>query len=137
LDDPAIERLPPEHSLVEAIAALIEGATPLASPEADFDRFNPLVIECISPIIQGVIRCKGRGRAMARGATYLDGPFPSARDVWENHHGIREIRRTTGVTIMLMGKAFRDGGLPFENTERAFRGLFDEGNAKSKKTKVA
>ena len=123
--DPAIMSLAPDHNFVEAIASLIHHAT--VDLENQFERFGPLSVTCSSPELRAGIK---HSSIYGPGAVY----FPKKRPELKNYYGIIQRREASGVTIVLLGKAFRDGGLPFDGMQGALDALtVKKASAKSKK----
>jgi hypothetical protein len=149
--DPAIETLPEKHNFVEAIASLISDAS---HPVEDLDQYLKRFAELI-------VDCENRGLNMARigkigtvGGSASYGPLhdritkaprpvpeplpePPRYKRYARIYGISQRRSTYGTAIMLLGKAFRDGGLPFETTEDALDALLESKKVPAKSKKVA
>jgi hypothetical protein len=146
--DPAIDALPANHNFVEGVAALIGDATlPIGEDDKYLRRFVPLIIECDPSFSFSTARI---GRLGGGGAAGYDRQDPAQSVKPEKgpteprpHHiryawffGIRQRREVMGTAIMLLGKAFRDGGLPFGSTRDALADLYGtttKAKAKSKK----
>jgi hypothetical protein len=125
--DEAITALPPDHNFVQALQSLITSASaPFNNLDAYLRRFALVTIECGVPIIQGRI-----GRVGNRCESLYAIPKPKKRytgspAIWKifaNRVGVAQRRSATGTAIMLLGKAFRDNGLPFEKTREALAAL--------------
>jgi hypothetical protein len=125
--DEAITALPADHSFVQALESLITSASaPFNNLDAYLRRFALVTIECGVPIIQGRIgrvgnRCESLYAIPKPKKRYTAGP-----EIWRifaNRVGVAQRRSATGTAIMLLGKAFRDNGLPFEKTREALAAL--------------
>jgi hypothetical protein len=139
--DPAIDALPRTHNFVEGVAALISAASdPIEDLDQYLQRFAEIYIEC----------GWGSGRArighMSQGSVrYDDAPKSSKKPEpspevprhrrYVRYYGVFQRRDVYGAAIILLGKAFRDDGLPFETTEDALDALLGlkKAPAKSKK----
>jgi hypothetical protein len=134
--EPAIDVLPENHSFVEAIAALISDASrPVGDLDTYLKRFATLTVECDSRFLRAHIR--RRGESVVGSANYsrdrpspvkaLEKPSASAEQprykLYSRVYGIHQRRDAPGTAIMLLGGAFRDGGLPFETTQDALDAL--------------
>lgn len=56
---------------------------------------------------------------------------------YARYYGVSQQRSVFGSAIMLLGKAFRDGGLPFETTRDAIEALVGYKKASSKSKEKA
>lgn len=130
--DPAIMALPADHNLVEAIAALIAAASlPIANADEYLQRFAPLIITSDVPWIKanighmvergGSARYRIPLKASAEPAQERVRPPP--HEMYARRYGIIQKRDLGGTAIMLLGKAFRENGLPFKTTEQAIDAL--------------
>jgi hypothetical protein len=147
--DPAIMSLPENHNLVDAIAALITDATlPLTSLEQHLERFAPLMIMCTSSGARASISHMAQPGGSATYDAYDAPPDPSRQpdpkfealpkhERYAQYYGIRQDRKITGTAIMLLGKAFRDNGLPFKTTRDALDALLGIEKAPTKARKRA
>jgi hypothetical protein len=150
--DQAVEALPAKHNFVQAIASLISDASlPIEDLDQYLQRFAELIVDC-----------DNRGYPMARisktgtyGGSYsyerkLHQPStraPSkAREPspelprykrYARYFGVSQRRSVFGTAIMLLGKAFRDNGLPFETTRDAIDALVGSKKAPSKSKRKA
>jgi hypothetical protein len=122
--DPAVTALAPEHNFLRALAAVIADAS-AANDDLDsyFRRFAPIHVTCEIPAGRATI---SRFRDLA-GAIYVpkDSPEPNAPD--GHWHGIRQQREVRGTAIILLGRAFRDNGLPVKRMSiwQAIRQRYD------------
>jgi hypothetical protein len=137
--DPAIEALPEKHNFVEAIASLIsEASLPVEDLDQYLQRFAELIVECDNRGYPSVARIGKIGtfggdasyeRKLHNRATKAPSksPEPSSEPPrykrYAKYYGISQRRSVYGTAIMLLGKAFRDDGLPFETTRDAIDAL--------------
>jgi hypothetical protein len=138
--DPAITALAPDHNFVQAIASLISHAS---APVADLDlhlvRFSEISIECNSPFIRAHIGKVGGGSAAYGRPTPKTAPTPLTQprhERYAQYYGILQRRSFYGSAIMLLGKAFRDGGLPFKSAKDAIDALTGKKVATKSRRKV-
>jgi hypothetical protein len=121
--DSAILKLPQDHNVIEAVAAIIDEASqPIADFEAFLNRFSALGVSCSSPF----------GQAKIGDATFASYSVPReipespSREPLEARKyyvgGIRQERAAPGVVMMLLGAAFRDDGLRYANAYEAYIG---------------
>jgi hypothetical protein len=145
--DPAIDGLPQTHNFIEGIAALISDASgPIEDIDQYLQRFALIFIEFGGKLLPGIARI-GRW-SQHRPVDYEPAwrkastkePEPEQPEVprhqrYARYYGINQQRDIYGSAIMLLGKAFRDGGLPFETTKDALDALLGSKKtpAKSKK----
>jgi hypothetical protein len=144
-DDVAISGLPANHNFIQAVASLISDASlPLGDPDQYLQRFAELCVECDSRFVTA--RIARVGSAILGGARYeRQKPATKAKpsslprhQLFAHLFGIRQRREVTGSAIMLMGKAFRDGGLPFDTTSEALDALLGTKKTPAKnKRKIA
>jgi hypothetical protein len=143
--DPAIDALPQNHNFVEGIAALISGASsPMEDLDQHLQRFAEIHIECgsgffrasLGRMSQGSVRYRPvEPKATAKKSEAERPPRPRyQRYAW--FYGVDQRRNVFGVAIMLLGKAFRDGGLPFETTKEAVGALLGSKTAPAKSKKA-
>jgi hypothetical protein len=137
--DPAIEALPQTHNFIECVAALISDASsPVEDIEWHLQRYAEMVITCGSHLAS--IRY-ARGWRVAE---YKRPPRKAStkkpeRDepdyrTYARFYGVSQERMAFGSAIILLGKAFRDNGLPFETTVDALNAMLaNKAPAKSKK----
>jgi hypothetical protein len=140
--DVAISALPLDHNFIDAIAALIEGASlPTTDLEEFLSRFAPLRIKCEAPKMYARI-----GHMDHDGTATYRRPSKSSQGEYKEeplhkryarYFGIRQERNVTGSAIMLLGKAFRDDGLPFETTDEALDALLGAQKAPTRAKKRA
>jgi hypothetical protein len=115
----AIMDLPEEHNFIEGVAALIASASgPLQQehPALWVRKFENIEILCRAPDVAGRIGYFESPSA----ALYTTSPL--ARSVAEDVeaddprkiHGIQQTRLVLGSTLLLLGRAFREGGLPID-----------------------
>jgi hypothetical protein len=143
--DPAIDGLPPTHSFIEGIAALISDASaPIEDLDQYLQRFALIFIEFGGKLLPGIARI---GNWSQQGPVYYEPawrkasteePEPEQPEVprhqrYARYYGINQQRDIYGSAIMLLGKAFRDNGLPFDTTKDALDALLGLKPAKSKK----
>jgi hypothetical protein len=108
LPDPAVTALPPDHNFLRGLAALIADASAPIDDQGKYEqRFASLSVTCEIPLGRAAI-----GGSLVR-AIYVpkDAPEPTAA-----YYGIRQRREVSGAAIVLLGQAFRDGGLPVKKT---------------------
>jgi hypothetical protein len=139
--DPAIARLPQNHNFIEALAALIiDASAPFHAEQTHqfLQRFAGMFIVCETRPIGGAIRSPGSSaeykieeQAILERNEYDPGIFDY--DVSYRQYGIFQVRSTRGVAIVLLGRAFRENGLPFKTTQEAIAGLSQSGAGKPKK----
>jgi hypothetical protein len=142
--DPAIASLPPDHSFIEALAALINAASApfhVDQPQQFLERFAGMFVVCETRPTQGTIRHLRRGSAEYRTAQQVrlerkqfdPGIFEYSESYKE--YGIYQVRSTRGAAIVLLGQAFRENGLPYETTQEAISHLMPASSAKPNKRK--
>jgi hypothetical protein len=145
--DHAVETLPAKHNFIQAIASLISDAShPIEDLDQHLQRFAELIVDCDNryPTMARI------GKIGAHGGSYsYERGLPSrsskttlkARDTspeqprykrYARHYGISQRRSVFGSAIMLLGKAFRDGELPFETTRDAIDALVGSKKVPSK-----
>jgi len=142
--DPAIDALPQAHNFIEGVAAVISAAScPIEDLDLHLQRFAEMWIECDSRYTSATIAWRNQASAKyQRGWAPSKKPGPEQPEMprhqrWARSYGVHQRRNIYGSAIMLLGKAFRDGGLPFETTRDAIKALLmNKAPAKSKK-KVA
>jgi hypothetical protein len=138
--DPAIMALPIDHNAIDAIAALISDASlPITDLQEHLKRFA-LVINCEPPLIEAKIshlNHVGSSRAAYRKpetasveSNYVE---TTPHERYARYYGIFQRRDIYGAAIMLLGKAFRDNGLPFKTTDHAMDDLLGLKKAQAKK----
>jgi hypothetical protein len=121
--DAAIAALPAGHSFVQALEALIASAcTPIDNMDDHIVRFSELIISCEAPSMRGHIQRRDGGASgyfnpSSKGR-------PAGRMLWS---GLQHLQTVSGAAIMLLGKAFRDNGLPFETMLEAQSALVGPG----------
>lgn len=131
--DPALDVLPDNHNFVEGIAALIGDASRPVGDDNYLRRFVPMVIDCDNSGYSaahigryggpGSVAYRRRLIQSEKKTKVLAEPRPyHVRYAWS--YGIQQKRHVTGTAIMLLGKAFRDGGLPFDSTRDALADLY-------------
>jgi hypothetical protein len=150
-----IFRLSEKHNFVEAVAELIAGASaPVERDQLDqFLRlYAGLQIVCQAPDILGWI---GRiepesgdsaliyepvARSLSAALRREDKPrWPANDDRYLRYltlQGIYQNRSFHGNAILLLGRAFREAGLPFKTTQEAIADLSQVGASKAKKRNV-
>jgi hypothetical protein len=138
--DPAIDALPQAHNFIEGVAAVISAASyPIEDLDLHLQRFAEMWIECDSLYTSATIAWLNQ--ASARYQRELapskksgpEQPEMPRHQRWARYYGVRQRRNIYGSAIMLLGKAFRDNGLPFETTRDALKALLGSKPAKSKK----
>jgi hypothetical protein len=123
--DPAVTALGPEHNFLRALAALIADAS---APNDDLDgyyrRFAPIHISCEIPAGRATI---SRFRDLT-GAIYVPKDAADPNVPGGNWHGIRQQREVRGTAIILLGRAFREDGLPVKTTSiwQSIRQRYDD-----------
>jgi hypothetical protein len=119
--DPAILKLPPFHTFVDAVAAIIGDASqPIVDLQSFLKRFSKLGVSCSSPL----------GQAKIGDVTFVSYsirrkiPQNVPREAWETRKyylsGIRQERIAPGPVVMLLGAAFRDNGLRYASAYEAY-----------------
>ncbi|MGJ5150061.1 hypothetical protein [Bradyrhizobium sp. HKCCYLR1023] len=119
--DSAIRRLPAEHNLVEAVAALVAAASEaIGDFETSLLRFAELAVICSSPsgratigkikFVRYVPASAARGRQ-----TTQDKDVRSYPD-----SGIHQDRKAFGSAVMMLGMAFREGGMRYSSWRQAY-----------------
>lgn len=152
LDLPIFD-LPKKHNFVEAVAELIAHAS-APVPQDQFDQylkqFADLEIVCVAPEVYGrITRLRPESEsaivyqpaARSPSAALRNEDRPRSRKIDDRYkrylmlQGIRQTRSVYGNAILLLARAFREGGLPFETTEEALLDLSQAGagNTKTKK----
>jgi hypothetical protein len=112
--DPAITALPPDHNLIDALAALISDASlPVTNLDDHIERFATLLITCHSPVVEASI---GRIGQRAGSAYYRLAKYP-AQPAYAEYYGMKQSRAVAGLAIMLLGRAFRENGLNSASTK--------------------
>jgi hypothetical protein len=151
-----ILRLPKKHNFVEAVAELIAGASaPVERDQPDeyLRLYAGLHIVCQAPDIFGWI---GRiepeltdsaliyepaARSLSAALRREDKPRSPANDDrylrYLRLQGIYQNRSFHGNAILLLGRAFRENGLPFKTTQEAISDLSEGVASKTKKRKLA
>jgi hypothetical protein len=140
LDLPIFD-LPKRHNFVEAVAKLIaETSAPVPQDQSDqyLKQFADLEIVCVAPEIYGRI---ARLRPESDSALVYQPAVRSASAALRNEdesrsrkiddrykrylmlQGIRQTRSVCGNAILLLGRAFREDGLPYKTTKEALLGL--------------
>jgi hypothetical protein len=152
LDLPIFD-LPKKHNFVEAVAKLIANASaPVQQDQFDqyLRRFADLEIVCVAPEIYGriarirpesdsAIVYEPAARSVSAALRNEDKPrSPSIDDRYKRYlmlQGVHQNRSVCGNSILLLGRAFREGGLPFKTTREALVDLSKtvSGGAKTKK----
>jgi hypothetical protein len=153
LDLPIFD-LPKRHNFVEAVAVLIaHAAAPIPQNQSDqyLKQFADLEIVCVAPEIYGriarlrpesdsAIVYQPAARSPSAALRNEDKPrSPKADDRYKRYlmlQGIRQTRSVCGSAILLLGRAFRDGGLRFETTEEALLDLSQVAAGKTKTRKA-
>jgi hypothetical protein len=141
--DPAFDVLPAGHNFVDAVASLIsEASAPVGDLDRYLQRFGSIKINC-DTFKTGVISGRGYAYYRLKPAPASKAKPSQAYDQVEAHHkrdarhyGMHQSRDVPGSAIMLLGKAFRDNGLPFETTEEALDALLGSKKAPAKSKKV-
>jgi hypothetical protein len=123
--DTAILRLPQNHNIIDALAAIIDDASqPIVDLQSHLKRFSNLGVSCSYP----------SGRAKIGDVTFVS--YSPAHEIHESASqeawgaqkyyasGIRQERIAPGAVIMLLGSAFRDDGLRYANAGEAYRAGF-------------
>jgi hypothetical protein len=148
LDLPIFD-LPKKHNFVEAVAELIAHAsTPV--PQDQFDRylqrFADLEIVCMAPEIYGrIARIRPESdsaiiyepaeRSLSAALRNEDKPRSSASDDRYKRYlmlqGVHQTRSVCGNVILLLGRAFQEGDLPFKTTKDALVDLAQAGAGKT------
>jgi hypothetical protein len=150
-DDPAFGVLAADHNFLESIASFIsEASAPIGDLDQYLRRFACIDIDCESSSYRGMIVYTGRvGKIGSDGtARYRPKPTAPSRDKpsegyvephkrFASYYGVRQKRNASGTAIMLLGKAFRDNGLPFRTTEEALDALLGSKKAPAKSKKSA
>jgi hypothetical protein len=129
--DPAIDALPQTHNFIEGIAALISDASaPIEDSDRYLRRFAEIYIECGPGLFWAIIGRIWAGRvkyewSCPKASTDEEEAemFVPRYQRYATHYGIKQRRDVFGSAIMLLGKAFRDDGLPFETTKDALDAL--------------
>jgi hypothetical protein len=142
--DPAIDALPQTHNFIEGLAALISAASgPIEDLDQYLQRFAEIYIECGGPVW-----IRARIGHMSQGSASYEQPRPEPSPKkpaqpevpryrqYVRYYGVFQKRDVYGVAIMLLGKAFRDGGLPFETTKEAVGALLGLNAPTKSKKKV-
>jgi hypothetical protein len=115
----AIMDLREEHNFIEGVAALIASASdPLQEQRPDLwvRKFESIEILCQAPDVAGRIGYLNSPSAVL----YTTGPLArsaaedKAADDPRKIHGIQQARWVLGSTLLLLGRAFREGGLPID-----------------------
>ena len=152
--DLPIFRLPPKHNFVEAVAELIAGASDPVPQEFDqhLQQFADLQIVCVAPEIYGrITRLRPESDsaiiyeppARSKSAALRNEgvpPSPAIDDRYKRYlmlQGIHQYRSVCGNVILLLGRAFREGGLHFKTTKAALLDLSRGGAGKTKTKKPA
>jgi hypothetical protein len=152
LDLPIFD-LPKRHNFVEAVAELIARASTSVSQD-QYDqylkRFADLEIVCVAPEIYGRITrlqpesdsaviYEPAARSLSAALRNEDKPrSPASDDRYKRYlmlQGVHQTRSVCGNTILLLGRAFREGGLPFKTTQEALFDLAQGGGAETKAKK--
>jgi hypothetical protein len=117
--DETLAALPADHNFIQALEALITRASAPPDTLDDFlEQLASMTIFCAAPSTKGEIGRTGDvGSAEYR---LLPGAEPQAGSQMP---GITQARTTTGTAIMLLGKAFRDNGLPLAAAKKAVAAL--------------
>lgn len=121
--DPTIKGLRNDHNFIEALAALIEDASApvwAKQPDQVLRRFGELVIMCFSPYARGSI---GHPGALAQYRVKKQEIMARENETAGSEYGISQIRSIRGTAIVLVGRAFRENGLPFKTTQEAIADL--------------
>ena len=128
--DSAIARLPLNHNIIEALAALIhEASQPIEDLQSFFDRFAELGVSCSSPSACAKIG----GDRYIRYSPVEESQNQTPRNWDERHYyawGVQQERSAHGSAIMLLGAAFRENGLRYSNAYEAYLagyGTHDQG----------
>jgi hypothetical protein len=145
--DQALMTLPPDHSLVDAIAALISDASVPAPNFVEYlQRFAPIIITCTTPRVEAKI---GHMAQVSSSVAYRKPVKISAEasreyinvpkhERYARLYGLLQTRHVYGPAIMLLGRAFRENGLNFETTKEAIADLLgDKPTKKSKNQRAA
>jgi hypothetical protein len=150
LDLPIFD-LPKKHNFVEAVAELIANASaPVQQDQYEkyLQRFADLEIVCVAPEIYGriarlrpesdsAIVYEPPARSQSAALRNEDKPRGSAIDDRYKRYlllqGIRQNRSVCGNVILLLGRAFREDGLPFKTTKEAIADLVEAGAGKKRK----
>ena len=138
--DKALDSLAEGHNIIDALAALIADASVPSEVEHLKRRFGAMTIGCHMPLARASIgrqkeianyysRHAGQGAASLRSQVEQREPH----EVYLRRYGIHQDREIYGNVIMLLGKAFREGGLPFGSAQDALDDLLGVKKAKSKK----
>ena len=145
--DPAVLALPPDHNLVDAIAALIGDASrPPVDQVQYLQRFASLMVTCETPWARADITHFERPittahyRRPSRPSSGADVPFipdPPVYQMYMHAYGVRQRRAATGSAIILLGKAFREDGLDFETPREAMDDLMGVKKPANKSKKKA
>jgi hypothetical protein len=152
--DTAIFRLPTSHNFVEAVAELIvDASAPIQGDQLDqhLQRFAGLNIICVAPEIYGrigrlepesdsAIVYEPAARSRSAALRNENRPWPAIDDRYKRYlllQGVHQTRSVCGNTILLLGRAFREGGLPFRTTKEALFNLAQAGAAETKAKKPA
>jgi hypothetical protein len=143
--EPAIITLSAKHNLVEAVASLIsEASKPVEDLDAYLQRFAPLFVSCDLPWVRATVGHRGSitgsalyslppghiGRAGSEGYAPPPRVSKATKDLplhirYSAWFGIMQKREATGTALMLLGYAFRDGGLDFAKTTDALKSFLD------------
>jgi hypothetical protein len=144
LDLPIFD-LPKKHNFVEAVAELIASASaPVQQDQFDryLQQFADLEIVCVAPEIYGrisrirpetesAIVYEPAVRSLSAALRNEDKPrSPKIDDRYKRYlllQGIHQNRSVCGNAILLLARAFREGGLPFKTTEEALLDLAQAG----------
>jgi hypothetical protein len=143
--DLPIFNLPKKHNFVEAVAELIASAS-APVPQDQFDQylqqFADLEITCVAPETYGRIKrirpesdsaivYEPAARSISAAVRNEDKPrSPAIDDRYKRYlmlQGVHQYRSAYGNSILLLGRAFREGGLPFETTRDALLDLSQVG----------
>jgi hypothetical protein len=129
--DSAIARLPLNHNLIEALAALIEDASkPIEDLPSFLERFAQFNVSCSSPAghakVGDVIFAKYAPTEVPATITRESsgvGRLLLSPKLDESRYfalGVRQERSAPGAAIMLVGAAFRENGLRYANAREAY-----------------
>jgi hypothetical protein len=150
--DQAVEALPAKHNFVQAIASLISDASlPIEDLDQYLQRFAELIVDCDNryPTVARIGKMGAYGgdysyeRNLHRRPTKASSKAretsaePPRYKRYARYYGISQRRSVFGSAIMLLGKAFRDDGLPFETTRDAIDALVGSKKVSSKSKEKA